>query len=214
MKLLSTMEGHRIVGSATNLYESLDKLPLVLMSGDKSELLNPKVVSRCSPSILEIDYGERLGHGDNFYVCANNHNNVFGDRTTTHSLSRQAGETCVCGNAMSCTVEFRQKGISETNSRGTAGEGSSGCGGGYVKETVTFIITDDLKVMPSSTIASITLLNRLNISDLSQLEERSAEVGPKQALALLFASLCSTTPLNDVFGVTVSTFAQEEGSDT
>ncbi|KAH9309705.1 hypothetical protein KI387_037616, partial [Taxus chinensis] len=107
MKLLSRVEGNRMVGSATNLYESLEKLPPVLMSGDKSELLNPKVVYKYSPSILEIDYGETaLEHGDNFYTCENRPSPFLGS-FATHDLSKRAGETCACGNPMNRVLRFR-----------------------------------------------------------------------------------------------------------
>ncbi|KAH9309706.1 hypothetical protein KI387_037617, partial [Taxus chinensis] len=172
LKLLCASEGAEIVGSVSILYESLDKLPSGLMDRDKSELLNPNVISSYSPTILKIDYG------DNFYICADNMSDFYCYTTdsysSTHTISKGPGEKCACGHTWSRIVQFRHQGTAKINNQGAV-EGS--IDGGYVKETVTFIITDDLKVMPSSAIASITLLNRLNISDISQLEERNAYVG-------------------------------------
>lgn len=48
---------------------------------------------------------------------------------------------------------------------------------GFVKETVTFMVMDDLVIQPMSTISSITLLNKLNIKDISALQEKEVEFG-------------------------------------
>eukprot|EP01018_Ginkgo_biloba_P010153 Gb_26021 [translate_table: standard] len=71
---------------------------------------------------------------------------------------------------------------------------------GYVKETVTFIITDDLSISPTSPITSITMLNKLN-ADLTDLEEQNVTVVFNEALELLGAAMVSKTALNDVFSV-------------
>lgn len=91
----------------------------------------------------------------------------------------------------------------DTNPNSTTEKGKSGSEGGgegYVKETVTFMITDELEISPASTITSINLLNKLSVKDVADLEERTARVGPTEALDLLGAALVSTTALNDVFG--------------
>jgi len=63
---------------------------------------------------------------------------------------------------------------------------------GFVKEVVTFIITDDLNILPISTITRIILLNQLEVKDRSELEEMTVTVGPDKALELLWASMAST----------------------
>ncbi|KAH9313875.1 hypothetical protein KI387_022502, partial [Taxus chinensis] len=192
MKLLKSGCVKR-VGSVSNLYESMDKLPsVVMMHVDKSELISPKIISSNSTSTLSIDYRpeerNEHEHEDIYYVCGSR---VCGHKArnrayhrscdiATHSLSKLCGEICVCGSSMNCAIQL-VKNNSEEIVKGknlATEEGNSGYG--YVKETVTFIITDDLMVTPSSTIASISLLNRLNIKDISQLEERNANVGPNE----------------------------------
>lgn len=70
--------------------------------------------------------------------------------------------------------------VNSTVSSGSSGSGSESSGAGYVKDTVTFIITDGLEISPSSTITSINLLNKLNVKDLSDLAERNVSVGPNE----------------------------------
>ncbi|XP_075634660.1 uncharacterized protein LOC142607121 isoform X2 [Castanea sativa] len=65
---------------------------------------------------------------------------------------------------------------------------------GYVRRAVTFMVMDDLMVKPMSTISTISLLNDLNIKDISSLQEKKVE-----GLELVKASFNSTTVLTDVF---------------
>ncbi|KAL8557719.1 hypothetical protein ACS0TY_004990 [Phlomoides rotata] len=59
---------------------------------------------------------------------------------------------------------------------------SSGGGGGFVKEVVTYMVMDDLVVQPMSTISSITLLNKFNINNVSALEEKVVDLGMNEAV--------------------------------
>ncbi|CAL2241310.1 unnamed protein product [Prunus armeniaca] len=90
-------------------------------------------------------------------------------------------------------------------------EGSSGGGGGYVKDVVTYMIMDNLEVKPMSTISCIAMLNRFNVKEVGTLEERMVLLGmddvciPKllstfrTGLKLLKASLESNAVLTNVF---------------
>ncbi|KAK8951064.1 hypothetical protein KSP39_PZI003788 [Platanthera zijinensis] len=70
---------------------------------------------------------------------------------------------------------------------------------GFVKEVVTYMITDDLEVTPMPAISSITLINRFSLKKDVRLEEKAVIIGMKEGLALLEASLKSVTTLTDVF---------------
>ncbi|KAJ0866553.1 hypothetical protein HanRHA438_Chr12g0553131 [Helianthus annuus] len=48
---------------------------------------------------------------------------------------------------------------------------------GFVKGLVTYMVMDDLAVSPMSTISNITLLNKFNIKDLGDLEEKVVDMG-------------------------------------
>ena len=43
---------------------------------------------------------------------------------------------------------------------------------GYVKDLVTYIVMDDLSIMPMSNIPTTTLLKKFNIKDMGTLEEK------------------------------------------
>ncbi|KAK9059764.1 hypothetical protein SSX86_020468 [Deinandra increscens subsp. villosa] len=72
-------------------------------------------------------------------------------------------------------------------------------GGGFVKGLVTYMVTDDLSVSPMSTISNITTLNRFNIKDFGDVEEKVVYMGMNEGLELLKHSLSSKTVLTDVF---------------
>ncbi|XP_066394744.1 uncharacterized protein [Miscanthus floridulus] len=76
--------------------------------------------------------------------------------------------------------------------------------GGYVREVVTYLVMDDLTVAPMSTISAVMLLKKFDVKDCSTLEEMTVELGTKEAVMLLKASLQSSTALTDVFSGGVS----------
>ncbi|KAM3232528.1 hypothetical protein P3L10_017887 [Capsicum annuum] len=69
----------------------------------------------------------------------------------------------------------------------------------FVKEVVTYMVTDDLMVKPMSAISSIALLNKFNVKDVGALQEKVVTFGMEEALELLKASFESKTVLTNVF---------------
>jgi hypothetical protein len=78
---------------------------------------------------------------------------------------------------------------------------SSACEEGYVKETVKYMVMDDLEVKPLSTASLVTLLTQfnVNVNDIGAIEERVVDFGMDEAVKLLKASLQSNTVLTDIF---------------
>ncbi|KAK1373699.1 putative DNA polymerase zeta catalytic subunit [Heracleum sosnowskyi] len=70
---------------------------------------------------------------------------------------------------------------------------------GYVKESVTYMISDDLTVKPVSSISTISLINSLGVKDIGTLEEKIVDIDMKKALELVRTSFGSSTVLTDVF---------------
>ncbi|KAL0436946.1 UNVERIFIED_CONTAM: hypothetical protein Sradi_0402500 [Sesamum radiatum] len=69
---------------------------------------------------------------------------------------------------------------------------------GFVKGAVTYMVMDDLSVMPLSTKSCISLLKKLNL-DVSDVEEKVVSVGKDEAVKMLSAALQSKSVLTDVF---------------
>ncbi|KAG4925174.1 hypothetical protein JHK87_050714 [Glycine soja] len=68
---------------------------------------------------------------------------------------------------------------------------------GFVKETASFIICDDLRVMPNSLGTSVGLFHELGAKNMEAIEERTVEIGNKEVLDLLKCSFLSKSPLTD-----------------
>ncbi|KAG2595582.1 uncharacterized protein LOC120705954 [Panicum virgatum] len=86
--------------------------------------------------------------------------------------------------------------IVEPSAAAVAGEGSTT---GYVRDMVTYTVMDDLSMAPMSTICAVAALAGLGVSDITGLQAKTVEIGYKEGLALLKASLQSQTVLTDVF---------------
>jgi hypothetical protein len=57
---------------------------------------------------------------------------------------------------------------------------STGTGQGFVRENITYMVTDNLEVMPSTTIRSIEVLNQLKVASLADLDTTDISVGITQ----------------------------------
>ncbi|MCD7471694.1 hypothetical protein HAX54_012309 [Datura stramonium] len=64
----------------------------------------------------------------------------------------------------------------------TPADGAVAATKGFVKEVVTYMVMDDLLVMPMSTISSITLLNKFNVKDVGALQEEVVHFGMEELL--------------------------------
>ncbi|CAH9065383.1 unnamed protein product [Cuscuta europaea] len=70
---------------------------------------------------------------------------------------------------------------------------------GFVRGVVTYMVMDDLKVMPHSTISTITALNEHNVKDFGSLEVKVVQLGIDSGLKLLKAALHTNSVLTTVF---------------
>ncbi|XP_045797715.1 uncharacterized protein LOC123891888 [Trifolium pratense] len=89
---------------------------------------------------------------------------------------------CSCGNRLNRSVSLAQL-----------------CNG-FVKDAATFIVTDNLTVLPHSMDHTLFgLINNLGMQSTSLVKEMTVNVTKKKVLDLLKCSLLSKTPLTDLF---------------
>ncbi|XP_021296095.1 uncharacterized protein LOC110425493 [Herrania umbratica] len=188
-----------MVGSLGKLYESIEKLSDVYMQPfqDKDALLKSKVFTSAATSLPHLlpnieslkDLKQKC-----FYRCIN--------YCCSYIAEEQTATCPQCRNTMSGQVQIlateKKSSITSLSSSLTSTSSSEG-EGGFVKGVVTYMVMDDLKVKPMSTISSIALLNRFNVKDVGALEEKTVKIGMDEAVKLLKASLQSKTVLTDVF---------------
>jgi hypothetical protein len=127
-----------------------------------------------------------------FFVCDSC--NTF---TTFQNLN------CACGKPPSRkpkNLDSESKG----NSSSTSVDGQNGV---FVSENVSiFMVFDDLKIVPSSLVTSLEMLNELGSSDLTQVEEVTTNISKQEVIVLyciVFCLMCiyltTHRPYNDIF---------------
>ncbi|GAV77076.1 DUF674 domain-containing protein [Cephalotus follicularis] len=179
-----------MVGCLGNLYDSIEKLTDTYMQPNlkKDALLNPKIPNThlSVPLLLPPSIKSSTRK---FYKCAY-YNNYYSNCGAYVADDPRA--ICPdCKTVMSCEASYVAPPVEDI--------ASSSKEGGFVKGVVTYMLMDDLVVIPMSTISSITMLKKFNIKDVGVLEEKVVNFGMGEGVKLLKASLQSKTVLTDVF---------------
>ncbi|KAK4374570.1 hypothetical protein RND71_005247 [Anisodus tanguticus] len=183
--LISLIKEKGMNGSFPNLYESVENLKETYIQSNqcKDILLKPKSSVGIStvPFLLLNDNVATLEK--TFYGCSS---------STSHStVSDGPNARCTsCNSSLSRKLNYVAPPVENGDVAAT---------GGFVKDVVTYMVTDDLVVKPMSTISCIALLNKFNVRDVGVLEEEVVSFGMEEALELLKTSLESKTVLTSVF---------------
>ncbi|RHN46345.1 hypothetical protein MtrunA17_Chr7g0241251 [Medicago truncatula] len=167
-------------GSISSLYQSVSDLDTQYLWSHtcKEMLLNPNnsAEAYCWNMKLNIDNTESL---KSYYLCEN-----VSCLSVDHKycLSYFRNQKCICG-----------KPLNREKSRILSKEI------GFVKEMSTFIISDDLYVMPNVVTASLNLLQKLGVNDIDAIDKQTVSINitKKEVVDLLKLSLVSKTPLSD-----------------
>ncbi|KAF5192958.1 hypothetical protein FRX31_017456 [Thalictrum thalictroides] len=69
----------------------------------------------------------------------------------------------------------------------------------YVKGDITYMVMDNLKVIPMSNVSIISVVNKVNIMDVNSLEEKVVTLNYHQMIELMKISAESKTTLTDYF---------------
>ncbi|KAM3279976.1 hypothetical protein ACQJBY_047017 [Aegilops geniculata] len=176
-----------VVGCVGNLYGSVEKLDgtYVQPGAAKDALLHPVVLSpgAAGANMLGLPEATTGGQPRALYKCSHCNNSFVSETSSTKCPS--------CSYPMATALRFVS---------GSGGQAAAGVGGkGFVQGIVTYTVMDNLSVNPMSSISSIALLNTFAIKDLGALQEKTVQLGYKEGLAILRASLQSKAVLTDVF---------------
>ncbi|TVU21854.1 hypothetical protein EJB05_31524, partial [Eragrostis curvula] len=184
-----------VAGSVGNLYASVDKLDstYILPGAAKDALLRPTAASAVAAtgrSLLRLPSPSPVPPKF-LYRCMYKYTNCY------YYVTDVSGTTCPsCGKQMNMAVYlYNAQRVQSAAAAGAPGPGAKG----LVQGVVTYTVTDDLDVTPMSTISGIALLNTFAVSDLSDLQEKTVQIGYDEGVEILKASLQSKTVLTDVF---------------
>jgi hypothetical protein len=154
----SNIEAMRF-GSISSLYQSVTDLDQQYLWSEtcKEMLLKPRnsMEGYCRKLKLNIDDTEPLQH----FICPKF--NCTREKSGNH-LSTFMNQKCSCGEVMNLVISPPQERSSLEN--------------GFVKETATFIISDDLSIMPNVFGTIVHLLQKLKISNIEAIVEQTVDI--------------------------------------
>ncbi|XP_074289566.1 uncharacterized protein LOC141614719 [Silene latifolia] len=167
-----------MVGSVGSLYKSVESLSseFFLANLDKDDVLKPQF--DINVPLLELNEIPPQTI-PKIYVCE------CDNEYASHDPSVKCPS---CKRRIDCEATYVMP-----QDAGIINIGTRRCGiDGFVKEVVTYMVTDNLEVKPLSTISVITLMNKFNVKDVSALVEKEVQVGFTEGLAILKASFVVT----------------------
>ncbi|KAI3701647.1 hypothetical protein L6452_26879 [Arctium lappa] len=168
----------KTLGCLKNLYQSLIELPASYLTDDENKFL------MLNPRTSAYDY------------CRNLEQNIDDTQPTKYFkcggwLCGRPGasfSTCSFAKCIYCgcliNEEIEDKFDDEDDDDGV-----------FVPNLATFIVTDDLRVMPNTSDFSIQLVCDLGVTDASRLEKRTIGIGREQMVILVKAALLLNYPL-------------------
>ncbi|KAK2972217.1 hypothetical protein RJ640_014275 [Escallonia rubra] len=172
-------------GSLSTLYQSVSALQTkhFWTKVGKDMLLNPRnsAAAQCQKLKIDIDDTART----KYFMCPDMLNNKHAGSPL---LSTLEDVKCTCGSLMNTQMELVASDV-------RLQESTSGV---FVTETASFIITDDLQIMPNLLGTTVALLSTHGKTDRNVPEQRTLKMGVEEVLNLLRGSLLSKTPLTDL----------------
>ncbi|KAK7373847.1 hypothetical protein VNO80_07267 [Phaseolus coccineus] len=166
------------LGSLSSLYESVSNLEEehLWTPTCKEMLLHPRSSMESYYQHLKLNIDDT--QPTKYFLCENLEcSRKYGESL----LSIFNNQRCSCGKLMNRIVY--PENITLEN--------------GFVNETATFIICDDLSVLPNVLVTSLNLLEKLGIKDMDAIEEQTVDISKREVVDLLKLSLISKSPLTD-----------------
>ncbi|KAK8916665.1 hypothetical protein KSP39_PZI022631 [Platanthera zijinensis] len=178
-RIVRLLNKQSCLGSLDSLYDSVEQLDIKHLKTEacRDMLLNPRSAAAIQCEDLMIKGIHEL-EPRNLYTCSQ-------DGCLIHSTCYYTySSKCLChrcGKLMDKCSEWLKKTSEE--------------GGIFVDDKDNFMITDDLRVIPTSLLKGLSLFKEMQIKEASLLEERVIDFGTKEAMNLLGQSLVSKNAL-------------------
>jgi hypothetical protein len=181
----------------SSIYKSVENLDCSFLHVDKESLMQPRpaVAGTCGSTGLlqgleaakaKRPTADRIQLPEVYYRCSTSGYNC-------NYLASTSGANCsYCGahqhtspmTLLPLELESVKKNIVDKLVEEDEDVKKAPCstGQGFVRENITYLVTDNLEVMTSTTIRSIQVLNRLKVATLADLESTDISVGITQVI--------------------------------
>ncbi|KAJ4821306.1 hypothetical protein LUZ62_033872 [Rhynchospora pubera] len=180
IKLITKESMAGCFGATYGSLEQLDDTYFV-SSQTKSQLLHPASSKTVPTNSLLLSAADAQDEAEKkYYSCTKVDKSFSGSNIFHNYVTDVYGSPCPrCQTAMTVQFEYTAGLVVEEEE---AKEEK-----GIVKGVATYTIMDDLSVVPTSTMSSITLLNQLGVSELSSLEARTVSLGLQEVYPFFVA---------------------------
>ncbi|WVZ17070.1 hypothetical protein V8G54_010052 [Vigna mungo] len=182
IRLGNKLDQHIELGCINKLYESVDNLESNVFWNNvcKKMLHSPRnpLESSCQRLKVKVDDTEAT----KYFVC------YSCSKEKDLLLSTFDGARCHCGKLMKKETKLLEESKEEV----------ARDNGAFVKSDAMFLILDDLRLLRSSVGDSVQTFLKHRHKDISNLTEKSENVGIKEILSILKQALISKSPLSDV----------------
>ncbi|XP_058739944.1 uncharacterized protein LOC131612151 isoform X1 [Vicia villosa] len=168
------------LGSLNSLYKSVENLDLSYLTTNtcKEMLLHPRNSSEDYCDTLKFNIDDAVDPTRPFFVCSDSASCKF------KLLSSFSNQRCECGSPLDHQILMEKEKVCN----------------GFVKDCPTFLVTDDLRVLPNSMDTSFDLLKNFGIKNSDSVKTMTAIITQKsQILDLLKYSLLSKSSLTNLF---------------
>jgi hypothetical protein len=183
----------------SSIYKSVENVDSSFLNVDKENLMQPRlaVAGTCGSTGLlqgleaakaKRPTADRIQLPEVYYRCTSGRTRGYCTylSSSTGTRSRSCCRYCYTqpmtvlpGELESQKKEIIDKLVEDDLDVGKA-RLSTGTGQGFVRENITYMVTDNLEVMPSTTIRSIQVLNQLKVATLADLDTTDISVGITQ----------------------------------
>lgn len=191
----------------SSIFKSVEKLDRSFLHVDKTSLMQPGPA--LSTGLLQcLEAGKTKLRPATIELPGVYYRTSCDCYSSMNQLSITEGTRCTCDHGTyseemsipSGDLESLKKDIFDKLFQDLDSEGAT-CSSdrGFVSENVTYMVTDNLEVMPSTTVRSIQVLNKFKVATLADLESTDVSIGIIEILQLLKAALSSSTCLDDIF---------------
>ncbi|KAK8964969.1 hypothetical protein KSP40_PGU021145 [Platanthera guangdongensis] len=178
-RIVRLLNKQSCLGSLDSIYNSVERLDIKHLKTEACQdmLLNPRSVAAEQCEGLKIK-GIHEQKPRTLYTCSRDGCLI---RSTCYYTYSSKCLCHRCGKLMDKCSEWLKK--------------TSEKGGIFVDYKDNFMITDDLRVIPTSLLKGLSIFKEMQIKEGSMLEERVMDFGTKEALNLLGKSLVSKNAL-------------------
>jgi len=155
----------------------VEKLSKSLLHVDWTTVTNPRPSSGFQQTLLQLDAGVDEKPVTKYYPCWN-----FANCKTISPVPIDQCPSCTqrypgpnYGNGAREPLNV----VSSATAQKTVPKK------GYVKKNLTYIVTDDLELLPTSTIRCIDVINKMNVESMADLESKEITISHTQVQILI-----------------------------